>query len=223
MNKTYIIGDIHGCFKSFNHLLFNVIKIKKDDTVFLLGDYIDRGQYSKEVLDLIMDMINKQWNFFPLIGNHELMLLKCFDDDFYLSQWMKNHGITTLNSFGIRDVNQMDIKYIDFIKSLKYYYILENYVLVHGGLNFGKDDPFTDLHSMVWFRNKYIDLTKTNNKKLIVGHTPVPIAVVKDSLNKSVVLLDGGCVYNKVSEDLGNLVALELNSMKLYIQKNIEE
>lgn len=80
-NRLFAIGDIHGCFDSFQKLIENVIDIKPNDTIVLLDDYIDRGSQSKEIVDYIIDLQNKGFNLIPLIGNHESMLLDTLDND----------------------------------------------------------------------------------------------------------------------------------------------
>ena len=110
----------------------------------------------------------------------------------------------------------------DFIKNLKYYIEIENFILVHGGLNFNIDNPLSDKEGMLWIRNKEVDKEKINGKRIIVGHTPTKLKKIKKSLSKDRILLDGGCVYVHTKKKLGNLVALELNSMELLIQENID-
>ncbi|MFA5814000.1 MAG: metallophosphoesterase [Bacteroidales bacterium] len=74
MNQRLLaIGDIHGCFNAFRTLVEQKIQIKKRDKIILLGDYIDRGTHSKEVVDYIFDLQNKGFDIVPLIGNHEAM------------------------------------------------------------------------------------------------------------------------------------------------------
>jgi len=51
----YAISDIHGCYHTFKELL-NTIGLNKNDDLILLGDYINRGKYSKEVVDFIMQL-----------------------------------------------------------------------------------------------------------------------------------------------------------------------
>ncbi|MER3329086.1 MAG: serine/threonine protein phosphatase, partial [Candidatus Kapaibacterium sp.] len=113
-------------------------------------------------------------------------------------------------------------KYIKFFEELEYYIELDDFILVHGGLNFNAENPLNDKKSMLWSRNLHIDKSKTNRKRLIVGHTPVKFKKVKRSLNEDIIKLDGGCVYSKVKEKQGNLVALELNEMKLFRKYNID-
>ncbi len=222
MSKIFVVGDIHGCYNTFKRLLQTHCKIRKEDTLYLLGDYLDRGPYSKEVIDYILDLMNEGWDVRPLIGNHELMLLESIDSISMLELWYSNGCISTLRSFNISHPRQFPEKYLNFFKSLKYYYLTDEFILVHGGLNFNLENPLDDLKSMVWERNNSADLSKTGGRRLIVGHTPKSLEQIKASVNSNIVHLDGGCVYYNKYPAVGYLVAYELTEKELFIQQNIE-
>ena len=59
MARLFAISDIHGCFRTFYELVVKIIDLKKTDRLILLGDYIDRGEQSREVVDFIMDLQKK--------------------------------------------------------------------------------------------------------------------------------------------------------------------
>ncbi len=61
MKNKYILSDIHGCTKTFESLLKN-INFSREDELFILGDYINRGSNSKQVIDLIMKMESLKYN-----------------------------------------------------------------------------------------------------------------------------------------------------------------
>ena len=65
-NRLFAIGDIHGCFNSFKKLMEEKIQITKSDKVVLLGDYIDRGSQSKEVIDYIIELKEKSFDIITL-------------------------------------------------------------------------------------------------------------------------------------------------------------
>ena len=220
--KTYIIGDIHGCKKSFEKLL-ETISPGKDDRIYLLGDYVDRGPDSKGVVDVIFNLIKYGYNLDYLRGNHEQMLLDSIHsrDQFY--NWLRNGAQSTLSSYNTHNPGGIPRKYLDFYKATKFYIELDEHILVHGGLNFEYEDPFKDKLSMLWVRNNEVDLDKTNGKKLIIGHTPVSPDRIEQSLSTNKIMLDGGCVYDDKLRGLGNLVALELNTYELTFQRNIDE
>lgn len=221
--KSYVITDIHGCAKSFRHLVQNVINLKPDDNLYLLGDYIDRGPDSKGVLDFILDLKELGFKVTPLRGNHEQFVLNASQNPQRHQFWMENGGHQTLASFNADTVFDLPEKYIDFLDSLPYYIEIDNYYLVHAGFNFQEGKPFEDYHSMMTIRNFHVDKRLLGNKKIIHGHTPLPLYEIRRDLNDREALLynlDGGCVYNLPG--LGNLLALELNSWKLYPQPNID-
>ncbi|MDQ3534446.1 MAG: serine/threonine protein phosphatase [Bacteroidota bacterium] len=222
--KTYIITDIHGCLKTFMYLVRDIMALNPDDNLYLLGDYIDRGPDSKGILDLIIELKEKGFKVFPLRGNHEQFVLNATKGLQRHQFWLENGGHQTLASFNAETVFDIPQKYIDFIESLPYYFELENYFLVHAGFNFQDGKPFEDFHSMMTIRNFQIDKRFLGNKKIIHGHTPLPLYEIRRDLKDNDTLsfnLDGGCVYKNVS-GLGNLLALELQNWELIIQPNID-
>jgi len=106
---------------------------------------------------------------------------------------------------------------------LPYYIELENYLLIHAGLNFDLADPFKDDFSMLNIRKMEVDLAKIGEKKIIHGHVPTAYPDIENSLNfkSNHISIDAGCVYQHIHA-LNHLVALEIQSMKLYIQLNID-
>lgn len=79
-NRLIAIGDIHGCFNQFYTLIFDEIKLNKEDQLVLLGDYIDRGEQVKEVIDLILQLIKDGFQIIPLKGNHEELLIQAYQN-----------------------------------------------------------------------------------------------------------------------------------------------
>ncbi len=221
MGRVFAIGDIHGCYKTLKTLLFDEIKITKDDELIFLGDLIDRGLKSKKVLKLILRLQKNGFNVSCLMGNHEIMLLKSIKSEVDFKHWIKYGGKETLESFKVSHPKYIKDKYLDFVSGFKNYIEFKDFILVHGGLNFEIDNPLLDLDSMAWIRNNKVDSSKINNRRIIVGHTPSTLKDIKKSLKTDRLLLDGGCVY-KNKEDLGYLVALELNEMSLFYYKNID-
>lgn len=215
MEKTFVIGDIHGCINSLKCLLYDELKITGLDRLIFLGDYIDRGNNSRAVVNEIIHLRNRGMNVIALRGNHEQMMLGAlkFPENYEL--WKRNGGAKTCKSFMIQDLAAMPTYYLDFFNSLKFYCEIEGYICVHGGLNFDVENPFEDHESMIWMRNTEINLGKTLGRKLIVGHTPMSLDSIRASLSTDIFSLDGGCVYHNVRRNLGYLVALELPEKRL--------
>ncbi len=219
--RRFVIPDIHGCSRTLCALLFDVLKITKEDSVYFLGDLVDRGSRSKEVLDQIILMQNTGYQLFPLRGNHEEMLLRACGSLDYYRIWMNNGGKETLASFAIEDPCELPPAYRKFCAALPCYQELTDCILVHAGFNYLSDDSYNDIEHMLWSRPDESKPVSYEHKKVISGHTPVSKERIKQSLQTDRILLDNGCVY-KNDPLLGSLAALELTSLSLYFQKNID-
>lgn len=232
--RRFIIGDIHGCLKTFRKLVMDTIRLTREDTLYLLGDYIDRGPDSKGVVDYIFELQDRSFRIFPIMGNHEYLFLKAWENEAYFDLWNQNGSQQTLESFGVPHekvrsyewVSHIPEKYIGFFKMLPLYIETEDFFFVHAGLSTGKDDPLNDVDSLLWTRWEDHNDSILGQRILIHGHTPVPLEIIKAQLKekdeKKVINLDGGCVV-KIRPDLGNLVGLDLDSFHLYSERNCED
>jgi len=207
-NRLFAIGDIHGCYDSLRELIEHKIKIRKSDKLVFLGDYIDRGYQSRQEIDYIIGLQEKNYDIVSLIGNHEAMLLETLANKGFLPEWIRNGGSATLKSFGIRSLKQLDKSYIDFFKGLHYYFLFENFLFVHAGFNDSLSDPFEDKYHMIWSRRENYANPVLTDKIIIHGHTPIPELTCKQDIqNKSrVINIDTGCVYADI-EGYGRLSA----------------
>lgn len=186
---TYVISDIHGQYKMFLDLL-DKIKLKDTDTLYILGDILDRGPHPIKALIKIMEMPNA----ICIAGNHEYMALQCLPflmkeiTEMSIDQlnekmlnnlviWQCNGSKTTLNEFRTLE---LDMKYevLDFLNDLQLYEELtvngKKFLLVHGGLgNFSPEKALEDyeIEELVWNRTKYYVQYYTD-VKLVTGHTP---------------------------------------------------
>jgi serine/threonine protein phosphatase 1 len=219
--RRFVIPDIHGCAATFRTLVEDVIRLTPEDHLYLLGDYIDRGPRSKELLDTILGLARDGYDVNALRGNHEEMLINSDNSlgDFRL--WTLNGGDTTLYSFGVDYAGEIPNRYLQFLEKLPLFFILDDFILVHACLNFDNQDPFTDRESMLWARHCEVDISRTGNKRLVSGHTPVTRETLEKGLTSSRIMLDNGCVY-KGHPGLGALAALDLDSMIVLFQENVD-
>ncbi len=211
------IGDIHGCYEQLYLLITEIIDLKKDDKLVMLGDYIDRGPDSKGVLDLIMDLVSENFDIIPLMGNHEDMMLNAPGSAINNYNWMMNGGGETLQSFDVLSASEIDGRYMDFLSAMSRYHIRGDFIFVHGGFNDELDDPFSDEYSMLWERRFEYTSPVFRDKVIVHGHRPHPLDELQKQIegSPSVINLDTGCVYGK-ERGLGDLTAIDLLSMKLY-------
>jgi len=222
----YAISDIHGCCATFKALVKKQIKLQKTDKLFLLGDFIDRGPDSKGVLDFVMELIQEDYQVFPLLGNHEWLMLKGFEQVDMLYSWLENGGRATLASFNAREIEEIPQKYIEFVRSFALYVDIPEFYLVHAGFNFEANDFLENKYSMLWIRNWYrnINLEALGKKIIVHGHTPrkkEDIMSDFENMPYPVINIDAGCfAHNR--EGYGNLCAVNLTEMKLLFQENID-
>jgi len=236
--RKWIIPDLHGCIKTLRYLVEEKIRLEKTDTVYFLGDYIDRGPDSKGVIDYVMSLETSGFNVKPLKGNHEEYLLLALEKEQNLKQrffffkeknrlfaeWIHHGGRITMKSFDVKDFTRIPGKYIEWMRKLPSFYIGDNYVIVHAGLNFSLKDPFEDVHAMLWARSFEAKPEKIGNRRVIHGHVPVSLDFMKNCIarvDQKYIPLDNGCYLPKKS-GMGNLVAFEMNSSELLVQRNIE-
>ena len=223
-SNRFVVGDIHGCFLTFKALL-DKIQLSKKDQLFLLGDYVDRGPHSQEVLDFIIELLESGYQVYPLMGNHEADLIAYIDEEpQYLLWHLKKNKYA-----GILENGSVKKKYIDFLNSLPYYYDTEDFYLVHAGFNFKKDRPFEEKKDMLELRRMEPDDSKLNGRRIIHGHQPVYMdEIIQKVDNRNVTIpLDNGVPYIKPHKvydhtKLGSLCCLNLDTFELINQENIE-
>jgi serine/threonine protein phosphatase 1 len=219
--RTFIIGDVHGCVATLRRLVTELLHPLPGDHIYLLGDLIDRGPDSKGVLDFIFELTESGIDIRSIRGNHEDMLLKSGIDKKNFDTWISNGGQATLDSFGVTRPADIPQLYRDFLALLPFFFILDDFIIVHAGFDFDLTYPFDDTDAMLWTRSRDVDLRRTVGRRLICGHTPVTRREMEASLTRNKIMLDNGCVFGSLPES-GNLAALDLENMKLILQPNID-
>ena len=179
MNKrTIAIGDIHGCFNAL-HTLIAQIQPTHEDTLVLLGDYIDRGPDSAGVIEFLTDLVS-QCRLIPLIGNHEIMMAQAFDNRSDYDFWRQNGGKSTLDSYGGL-LSNVPVHHQMFFNHCVRYFETDKHFFVHASY-----DPFRQLdrqQDAVIFWEHIIDEIPPPHecgKTAIVGHTPQDNGNIRD-------------------------------------------
>lgn len=235
----YVVSDIHGEYMKYKKML-DTIKLKDSDTLYVLGDVIDRGP---DGLKILQDMMMRV-NVIPILGNHEYMAataipwlldeitdktIASFSEDRIkaISEWMTVGGDSTLRELtGLSREEKEDI--LDYLEEFSLFEEVEaggrSYILVHAGLkNFSPDRDLEDydISELIFetpdFLKKYF-----NDKVLITGHTPTAAIrarytnkPVKDCSNDVLgknnhLAIDCGCAYG------GKLACVCLDNLKVY-------
>lgn len=233
MKRRWVIPDIHGNVNTLKQLIENVIQLTKEDSLYFLGDYIDRGSDGKSVIDYIMSIQDQRYDVHYLIGNHEEFCIRsyeldqhrCFGKSSIHKDWIRYGAKATLTSFGVKRPRNIDEKYIEWMRKGEYFIELDKFILVHAGLNFNIPNPFEDTNSMMWIRDFKVDIAKTGGKKIIHGHVPVEYSLIENlirSNNYNFIALDNGVYYKSSRDGFGNLMALNIDTMELLAQPNID-
>ncbi len=225
--SRFAISDIHGCARTFGALL-NKINLSKEDELYLLGDFVDRGPDSKGVIDKIIQLQNLGFNIQCTRGNHEEMLLEALEASMRAERlWWANGGMETLHSFHVTTTKDLPEAYLDWFRSLDDYVLLDDYILVHAGLNFKAVSPLEDHTAMYWIRGWYQDIDRQwlGDRVIVHGHTPISETRIRTFVEEvdqlPVIDIDNGCVYQRPGHY--KLCALNLDTRELVFQKNIED
>jgi len=199
MERIFAIGDIHGCMDKLGTLIDQLDIEFEHDTVVFIGDYIDRGPRSFEVVEYLINFKKRHQNIVFLKGNHEDMLEK------YLSgvdrfTYLANGGQQTLDSYLEQDripkTFPIPDSHLDFFKSLVLFFETDRYIFVHAGLKNKIPLNLQKSHDLLWIRGEFIHSDYDFGKQVVFGHTPFPEPLVLP--NK--IGIDTGAVYgNKLT------------------------
>lgn len=185
MARLIGISDIHGEYEKLCSVL-NKIAPQKDDSIIFMGDYIDRGAKSKEVVNKIIDMQNI-CNCVYLIGSHEYALLHAETDEYYNYLFWNYGGVQTVESYG--SFENILKTHGDFFKSLKFYHETEDYLFIHAGLRNKVPLEKQNEVDMVYIRKDFYNNKTDFPKKVIFGHTEFEKPLVQPDK----ICIDTGC------------------------------
>lgn len=228
--RIIAISDIHGNSRTFNALL-DQIALTREDELYLLGDFIDRGPDSKGVIDSIWKLQALQYRVFCIRGNHEDMLFKGISEKGVRQSSIKYGLMQTLKSFDVKNAWDIPSEYISFLKNLPVFIEKEQYIFVHAGLNFQIDNPLQDEEAMMWSRGweNTQDAGWLQNRMLVYGHTPTERAVIENQLGAlsagKYLRIDNGCFYefHYEKESFSSLCAVDLTNRMAFFEKRIDE
>ena len=216
--NIFAIGDIHGCLNELTSLHKKILTHDKfdvkNDLIIYLGDYIDRGKNSKEVINLILKLKNDNIETINLMGNHdEFMIDFLFNKKNNIEYWL-NFGIDqTLRSYDIelvefikdgfdddninklRDtlLSSMSKEHVNFFKNLVISFSTEKYLFVHAGIDPDKNFAEQTKKDYLWARSSDFFHKDFKAEKIIVhGHTPE-----KNIINYPYrINIDTGCYFS---------------------------
>jgi serine/threonine protein phosphatase 1 len=166
-HRRIIIGDVHGHYRALMQLL-EAIAPTDQDQVYFLGDLVDRGPHSAQVVEFVIQM-----QYPCLLGNHEQMLLNAIGsgeiDPNFMQSWLFAGGHNTLESYN----DHIPQDHIDWMKVLPVYLDLGDIWLVHAGID--PKLPFSQQtkSQFCWIREDFHRSTRPYfpDKLIVTGHT----------------------------------------------------
>lgn len=217
MSPIHAVGDIHGHIDKLYRAI-DLIDSHGEPTapVVFLGDYVDRGPHSREVIDVLMQGQAEGRNWICLIGNHDRFILKFLENAFYDDPGLSRPllwtdpplgGRATLASYGV-DVHedrpleeiQADAReaipqaHLDWIDSRPRYFETEDQIFAHAGLRPGVPLPEQAENDLLWIRKGFLDTPHDWGRLLVHGHT----ALERPELYDYRLNLDGGAAYGRL-------------------------
>ncbi len=169
MPRLLAIGDIHGASVALNALL-EFVRIRPDDTVVTLGDYVDRGPDSSGVLDRLCELRDTT-NFIALRGNHEIAMLAALQSRQGLDDWLGIGGDATLRSYNTSSVNDIPRHHVEFIESLLPWHEAERHFFVHANAEPDRDLDEQDDYTLYWQHLYLAPARHKTGRTMICGHT----------------------------------------------------
>ena len=180
-HSVWVVGDVHGHFKTLEALLVK-LNLQEGDHVVLLGDMIDRGPDSAKVVKLV----RSTENLHSLMGNHEDMMVGGFDEDVLFKEgidgvyWYHNGGLATVNSYIAENDDQGDDSLIaqvqddiEWMKELPHQLVLDGWRLVHAGYNPNHHVDEQTEADLMMIRTLFhrIDKPIDEQRVIVFGHT----------------------------------------------------
>ncbi|MGL5152752.1 MAG: metallophosphoesterase [Clostridium sp.] len=185
----YVMSDLHGRYDKFMDML-NKINFNEEDTLYILGDLIDKNKDGIRIVEHCM----KSKNINVIYGNHEDLCLKAINggkED--INNWFWNGGRVTLEALdSISSVKYQNI--LDYFKSLPKYIEVEvnnkKFLLVHAGINpayIKKEMKMHVVRDLIWIRDEFFYKECYKDKTIIFGHTFTKDIIIKSQEYKEAV------------------------------------
>lgn len=200
------IGDIHGMAEPLTALL---ARLPAEGLLVFLGDYIDRGPESQQVVKRLMALAQERACIF-LRGNHEAMALAALDGDRNVEDmWYQNGGLRTIESYSYH----LPDDHLAFLRATLPYYETADFIFVHGGLTPGETPQEMAEEELWWMRDPFLSTDYQWGKLVIHGHTPLSSG--KPDIRANRINIDTSAVYG------GALTALLLPEKHFISEKTL--
>ena len=192
--RAYVIGDVHGRADLLQELLD---RIRRHDAergpaethIIFLGDLIDRGPQSRDVIDILSRAPSEDQKFWFIKGNHEESLVRGLSGEPHLlSPWLKHGGYDTAESYGLDRgaligqeesalehllMSAIPSSHVDFLASFHESIRFGDYLCVHAGIRPGVTFEQQDGKDLRWIRGEFLNSRENFGFVVVHGHTVV--------------------------------------------------
>ena len=193
--RIYAVGDVHGRADLLDALLQRMVADARAGArdqrriVTFLGDYVDRGLQSCDVLDRLTKGLPDGFEYVFLKGNHEAAMLEFLRDANFGRTWKYYGGLETLHSYGVKDLTLSDDpkdferardhfervlpeSHKRFLESLLPSFEAGDYFFAHAGVRPGVALSRQIEEDLLWIRDEFLDSRASFGKVVVHGHTP---------------------------------------------------
>lgn len=191
---AYAIGDVHGCYDSLLNLLEKLesdraARPQSKATIVFLGDLVDRGPASREVLEFLAAYQPGWADLIFLKGNHEEVMLSVMKGNLdAMRSWFSFGGKSCARSYGVDNFGHLEMNpqkimrslqrrvpqsHIDFLETFQDYHIIGDYLFVHAGIKPKVAIKDQSARDMRWIREKFLAYKKPHPMMVVHGHTVV--------------------------------------------------
>ncbi len=215
--RVYAIGDVHGRIdllrQMHQRICVDVATAPADlhRIAVYLGDYVDRGLYSREVLDLLLDEPLPGFDSVCLRGNHDHEMAAFLAGESDGQAWLRYGGDATLYSYGVRlpaeappegriallreRLSQaVPRRHVEFLESLPFSFALGDYLFVHAGIDPDKPLDQQSPEDMLWIRDRFLEADVDFGKVVVHGHSVVEYPEVRENR----IGIDTGACYTNM-------------------------
>jgi serine/threonine protein phosphatase 1 len=206
-SRLIAIGDVHGCVHALDAVL-EPIAPTSDDRIVFLGDMIDQGKETREVLERIIAM-KRQCEVVLIQGNHEEMMFAAREDEKALRYWENCGGVQTINSYNFcGTLADIPPEHWALLDTCVPYYETDDSILTHANY---QPELTMDQQSEFTLRWDLFDPTRQphfSGKTVVVGHTEQPNAEILD--------VGHAICIDTICHKYGWLTALDVSSREVW-------
>jgi len=216
VSRTFVIGDIHGAYRALRQCLERS-GFREDDHLICLGDVCDGWPETKECVDYFLSMKHLTY----LLGNHDFWAYEWMMTGKVQSFWSDQGGDATMKSY----TGGVPSSHVIFFQKALPYYLVNNTLFVHAGIDPLQPLDQQDLDIFIWDRNlvhhalelyaKNVKTKLTPFDEIYVGHTPIPLKHPIES--GGIWLMDTGAGWS------GVLSIMDVNTKEAFVSDPVPE